>query len=337
MLDLLDDRRRIGAGQLLEDDRGRWSTVDVGVDVVIGTAEFDLRNVLEPADLTVGSRLEDDILVLIRFVVPAHPRQHVFDGLGCLSGRLPQSPWRTDHALLGDRFHHVFRAEVVGPHAVEIEPYPHRILAASEDRGAADASHPLDLGQEVHEGVVVEEVLIVSGVGAVDVHIHQHAGHRLHDDDPFALDERGQSVLHRLDPVLHVEHCNVGVRARLEDDHDRRFAGTRGCGRHISHVGHAVDRLLEDDEHGINEDLGTGARKSHRHDHARGCHGRKLRDRQRRNRKAAEEENDDRDDDRKRRSFQEVHEHEELPQFLIQEGDDDIRVHSACCFRLPAT
>ena len=54
LLDLLDDGRGVGAGDLLEDDGRRGMAVDVRVEVVVRSAQLDLGDVLEPEDLAVG-------------------------------------------------------------------------------------------------------------------------------------------------------------------------------------------------------------------------------------------------------------------------------------------
>src|SRR6185503_4944285 len=128
--------------------------------------------------------------------------------------------------------HHVLGGDVVGAHAVEIQPDPHGILAAAEDRGGADAPDPLDLGQDIDKGVVVKKILVDTFLRTKNVHIHQHARHHLHDDDPLPLDQGRESVLHHVDAVVHVQDRHVWVRAGLEDDHDGCFTGTGGGGGH---------------------------------------------------------------------------------------------------------
>ena len=160
VLDLLDDGGGVGAGELLEHDGGRGVAVDVRVEVVVRGAQLDPGDVLDPQDLAVGIGLQDDVLVLLRLVVAADPGQDVLDGLRRLAGRLAEPPGRTDHALFGHGLHDVVGGHVVGAHAVEVQPDPHRILAAAENVGAADAPGPLDLGQEVDGDVVVQEILV---------------------------------------------------------------------------------------------------------------------------------------------------------------------------------
>ncbi len=50
-------------------------------------------------------------------------------------------------------------------------------------------------GRMLDGRVVVQEVLVDVFVFAIDVDIHQHAGHVLHDDDAFAFDDRRELFL----------------------------------------------------------------------------------------------------------------------------------------------
>src|SRR4051794_1401938 len=301
LLDLLDDGGGVGAGGLLEDDGGRGEAVDVRVEVIVRGAQLDLGDVLEPKDLTVGIGLEDDVLILLRLAVASHPGQDVFDRLRRPARRLAETPGRTDHALLAQGLHDVLGGHVVGAHAVEVQPDLHRILAAAEDRGGADAPDPLDLGEDVDEGVVVEEILVDAFLHTVYVHIHQHARHHLHDDDPLPLHQGREPVLHHVDPVIHVQDRHVRVRARLEDDHDRCLAGTGGGGGHVAHVLYAVDGLFQDNQDRVDQHRGTGAGISNGDHHARRRDGWELGDGQGFDRQPPQEQDDHRDHDRQSR------------------------------------
>ena len=105
-------------------------------------------------------------------------------------------------------------------------------------------------------------------IRTVDVHIHQHARHVLHDDDSLPLHDGREPVLHDLDPVIHVQDRHVRVRARLEDDLDRSLTGTGGGGGHVAHVLYAVDGLLQDNQDRVDQDIGTGAGIRNRDHHA---------------------------------------------------------------------
>ena len=123
----------------------------------------------------------------------------------------------------------------------------------------ADAADALELGQQVDAGEVVEELLVGVLVRAVQVDVHQHARHDVVDDDALALHQRRQPVQHLVDAVLHVHDGLVRVGAQLEDDLDGRLAGAGGVGGHVAHARHAVDGLLQRDQHRLDQHLGAGA------------------------------------------------------------------------------
>src|SRR5262249_7037515 len=156
---------------------------------------------------------------------------------------LTESSGRTEHALFSHRLHHFIGRQAVGPQPVEIQPEAHGERAAPENIRAADSPDALDLGDDVDIGVVVEEILVVPLIGAVDVDVHQHARQRLGPDYPPQLDDRREPLLDGLDPVLDVQDRHVRVGAGLEDDQDRRLTGTGPGGDHVTHVLYAVDGL----------------------------------------------------------------------------------------------
>src|SRR4029078_12784195 len=120
--------------------------------------------------------------------------------------------------------------------------------AVAKNISTSDAASPPDLGQEIDGDVVVKKILVDTLIRAVNVHIHQHARHGLHDDDPLSLHNGREPVLHDGDPVIHVQDGHVRIRARLEDDLDRSLTGTGGGGGHVAHVLHAIDGLLENNQ-----------------------------------------------------------------------------------------
>src|SRR5262249_16208843 len=113
-------------------------------------------------------------------------------------------------------------------------------------------------GHDVDVGVVVQVLLVGVRVGAVQVDVHQHARDDLADEDALADDQGGEPAEHDVDPVLDVHDVDVRVRPRLEVDGDRGLPGAGGRGHHVPHVLDAVDRLLERDEDGVDQDVGAG-------------------------------------------------------------------------------
>ena len=76
-LDFLNDGGGVGAGSLLENDGARRVTIDVRVNVEHRRAQLDSGNVLEPQDLPLGIGLQNDVFILLRFVVTPDPHQDV--------------------------------------------------------------------------------------------------------------------------------------------------------------------------------------------------------------------------------------------------------------------
>ena len=172
---------------------------------------------------------------------------------------LAESSGRTNHALFRQSLHDILGGHVVGAHAVGIEPNPHRKDAVAEIPGDAHAFDPLEPGHDVDVGKVEKVFLVGVGIRAVNVHVHQHARHDLADEDPLAHHQGRKLEQHDVDPVLHVHDIDVGVRARLEVDDDRRLAGTGGGGGNEAHVLNAVDGLLERNQNRFDQDIGAGA------------------------------------------------------------------------------
>src|SRR5512135_3704769 len=306
LLNLLNDGGGVGAGELLENDGSRGIAVDVRVKVVERRAQLDFGDVLDPQDLTLRICLENDVFILLWLVEAPYPGQDVLDGLRRLARRLAESSRRTNHALLCHSLHDVGGGHFVGAHALDIQHDPHCIRAVAENIGAADSPSPPDLGQKVDGDVVVKEILVDALIRTVDVHIHQHARHGLHDDDPLPLHDGREPVLHDGDPVIDVQDRHVRVRAWLEDDLDRSLTGAGGGGSHVAHVLYAVDGLLQDDQDRVDQDFGTGAGIRNRDDHARRRDGGELGYRQGVDCQRAQEHDDHRDDDGQRRPVEDV-------------------------------
>ena len=172
---------------------------------------------------------------------------------------LAESSWRANHALFRQSLHDILGGDVVGSHAFGIEPDPHGKDAVAEIPGDAHALDPLEPGHDVDVGKIEKVFLVGVWVRAVDVHVHQHARHDLADEDSLAHDQGRELEQHDVDPVLHVHHIDVRVRARLEVDDDRRLAGTGRGGRDEAHVLDAVDRLLKRNQNRFDQDIGAGA------------------------------------------------------------------------------
>ena len=76
---------------------------------------------------------------------------------------------------------------------------------------------------------------------------------------PSRYHQRREPAHHDVDPVLYVHDVDVRIRARLEEDANRRLAGAGGVGDDVAHVLNAVDGLLQRNQNRIDQDVGTGA------------------------------------------------------------------------------
>ena len=134
--------------------------VDVRVDVEELGAQLDVGDVLEPQDFALGIGPQNDVRVLLRLVVAPLIGQDVLDRLRRLARRLAEPAGRPDDALFGQGLHDVLGGDLVGAHAVGLQPDPHRVRAAAEDPGAAHALDALEHGQDVDVRIVVKEFLV---------------------------------------------------------------------------------------------------------------------------------------------------------------------------------
>ncbi len=171
LLDLVDDLGRVGTGRLLEDHGGRGIAVDVGVEVEELRAELDAlvllvhlaralgprgrhADVSEAQDLPVRLGLQDDVRVLLRLVVAADVGEHVLLRLRGHARGLTEAAGRADDALFRHGLHDVVDGDVVGPHAVGIQPDAHREISVAEISRDPHALDTFDHGHDVDVGVV---------------------------------------------------------------------------------------------------------------------------------------------------------------------------------------
>ncbi len=148
-------------------------------------------DVFESENLAVWRSLQDDVGVLRWLIEPADVREHVLFRLGGHARRLTEPARWSDDALLGQGLHHVVDRNVVGAHALWIQPNAHRKRAIAQVDWDTHALNPFEHGHDVHVGVVEEVFLIGVWVRAVQIEIHQHARHDLADENPFAHHQLG--------------------------------------------------------------------------------------------------------------------------------------------------
>ena len=157
----------------------------------------------------------------------------------------PELTSRNDHALCPDRIDDLgYRNAHLGQ-AIRLDPDAHRIVARAEHVHAPD---PLDSSEDVldvDQGVVAQEVLIVSSVFGREGDDHQEVRKRFLGGHPESLHFLGQLGRSGRDPVLREHGVHVRVGSDLEGGLDDRCAVVRVRGLHVDHVLHTVDLLLQ--------------------------------------------------------------------------------------------
>ncbi len=119
------------------------------------------------------------------------------------------------------------------PKGCRLATAPDRVQCALRTRGCPICcrTHTLDtfdLGQDVYSGIVEQKVLVDVLVFAVDIHVHQHAGHVLQNDDASRSTIGGRRLLTMLMRFVDVQHRHIGVGPRLKHNLNSGFACTGG-------------------------------------------------------------------------------------------------------------
>ena len=192
------------------------------------------------------------------------------------------------------RQRHVVRRHAQRLQPAGIEPDPHRIVAAAEHRDRADA---VDAGERIldlERRVVRDEQGVARIVGRDQVHDHHQVGRGLGDGHADSAHVGRQARLRDADAVLHLHLRDIQVGADIERDRDGEASVGGRIRRHVEHVLHAVDLLLDRSDHGGGDDLGVGAGVLPGDVDDRRRDLRILRDRQADERHAAEDDEHDR-------------------------------------------
>ena len=279
--------------------------MSVGVAFVgVGlAAEFDVGDILQIEDFTVGQSRDDDLSELLG----GHQTALVFHRvLERVVRVLAQRTRGRFDVLLGQHAGNVRRDEFVLGHHVGLQPDAHRVVGTQRE-SLADALNTQDARFDVDLGVVREERLVVGVVGTVQREDLHHGGLTLHGRNADLRYGRRQLTGGGGYFVLHVHGRHVGIGALTEIDRDAgRTYGGAGC--EVGHVLHAVDGLFEGDDDRFLDGFGAGARIAGVH------HDRRRRDvgillhGQRGQADDAGDDDDDGDDRRKDGAFDEMFE-----------------------------
>ena len=163
---------------------------------------------------------------------------------------------------------------------VGIEPDAHRIFARAEDIDVADAIETRELVANLEQRVIAGEKLIERPVRRNEMHDHGDVGRLLFRCDADALHFGRQDGNGDGDAVLHQHLRGIEIGAELEGDGERHVAVARALRRHVEHVLHAIDLLLDRRGHRFRHDLRVRARIIRRDLNGRRRDLRILRDRQ---------------------------------------------------------
>jgi len=266
-LDRVGRVQGVGAGQLGDGQTGRRVLVHVNLDVLAAGAQLDAADVAQPRDPPAAVGLDDDLGELLRIGEPPQGRHGVLEVDAAGGRRLAELPGRDLDVLFPERLDHVPDGHPPRGEACRIQPDPHAVLLLPKDARFSHAVEPGQLLDHLNRRVVAQVQLVVAPVGRVEVDEHDQVGRPLlrgHPDLPHHLGERGEGDR---DAVLDEHLGHVQVRAHLERDRQRVAAVVARLGRHVQHVFHAVDLLLDRRRHGVGQHLraGPGIRASDLH------------------------------------------------------------------------
>ena len=151
---LIGDRDRVGPRLQVGGDTDGRLAVGAGQHVVVLAAEFDPGHVFHPDLGAVRHGADDDALELLDVIQPPlglHRVGEVGGGAGGLGADLAR---RELGVLLADGADHVARGELQLGQPVRAQPDPHGVVGAAEQGGVPYAGNPLQLVDDVEQGVV---------------------------------------------------------------------------------------------------------------------------------------------------------------------------------------
>ena len=239
-------------------DAGGGHTIQITVDILVPGAEVGPGDIAQADDLPVRAVLDHDIGELFGLNQPAQRAHRVLE-IHALDGRLlADLTGRHLDILLAQRLDHVAGSHVARRQLIGIEPNPHAVVPAPKDERLA---HPVQTRQfvlDLNQGIIAQVELVVAPVGRDQVHDQHQVGRPLDGGHPRLLDHIGQHGQGQRHAVLdhHLSHVQVG--AHLEGHGQHIGAVVAALRRHVEHVLHAVDLLLDGRSHGVRHYLRAG-------------------------------------------------------------------------------
>ena len=153
--------------------------------------------------------------------------------------------------------------------SARIEPDTHAVFPRPINIHISDSIEPLELLAHIENRVVADVELIVGIVRRNHVDDHEQIRRALQRGDAGAPHDVGKLRLGNGNPVLDEHLRLVEVGAGLKGDRERHRAIARALARHVEHVLHSVDLLLNRRRHRLGDDLRTRARIRGPHDDGR--------------------------------------------------------------------
>ena len=238
------------------------------------TAQLDVGYIFQIENLTVGIGPNDHVAKLLGGLQTALVGEHILERLVTLVTELTGGGL---DVLLGQHGGYIGRHQSVLCHHVGFEPDTHRVVG-SHYVGIAHTRDTLYQRDYVDFGVVLEELEAIPVVGAVKREYHQHTGLSLLGNHTHLRYLGRQQVQGFRHPVLHIHGSHIGVGTLFEIYGDGGRTCVGGGRRHVHHVFHTVDRLLQGSDYTVQDSLGIGTRIGCRDLYRRRCNIGVLRD-----------------------------------------------------------
>ena len=256
-LDLLDHLTGVRARTLLDHDRGRGLSVRHGDHIIILGIKLDRSHVFQAKHGTVRQGFQDDLAILLRRAELTAILQDVLQLLRDLVGTDTRLTRRRLDILRADRLRNLLRRHIISRQSVRVQPYTHRIVAATHDLHESHAVDALQLTQDIDIGEIIYEFLRMGTIRAHDVQVHQHTVHLLLRDHAGTDHLFRKLIQHGGHTVLHIHGSYVRVGTDLEIDRSQGHTVVRTNRGHIGHSGHAVDGTLQRGRHRFRHHVGV--------------------------------------------------------------------------------
>ena len=164
------------------------------------------------------------------------------------------------HILLLERGHDILRRKISGYGLVGIEPYPHRIFARTEDIDITHPIEPCELVANLEERIIAGEKRIERSIRRHKVYDHRDVGRLLFRGHANALNVGRKHRNRDRHAILDQYLRGIEIGAEPEGDAQRHVAVAGALRRHVEHVLHAVDLLLDRRSHRFRHHLRVRAR-----------------------------------------------------------------------------